>query len=70
LIVQLLARARSRGFDHLLLGFLESDPLLVVARKFRHLAYPAALYTVAWDDGANFQERLEARPRSLEIASL
>lgn len=69
LIGSLLAAARERRFDHLLLGFAESDPLLVAARTFRHVAYPAGIYTVAWDDGT-FHDELDARPRYLEIASL
>lgn len=70
LIAQLLAAARARGLDHLLLGFAESDPLCAVARAFRHVAYPAGIYTVAWDDGSDFHDDLDARPRALEIASL
>lgn len=69
LIAMLLAAARARHFDHLLLGFAESDPLLAAARTFRHVAYPAGIYTVAWDDGT-FHDELDARPRYLEIASL
>lgn len=74
LIVRLLSLARERRLDHLLLGFTESDPLLATARQFRHVAYPAGVFTVAWDDGndltANFHDGLDARPRFLEIASL
>jgi hypothetical protein len=70
LITQLLSAARARHTDHLLLGFTETDPLLAVARTFRHVAYPAGIYTVAWDDGTDFHDGLDARPRSLEIASL
>jgi hypothetical protein len=69
LIAKLLVVARERHFDHLLLGFAESDPLLAAARTFRHVAYPAGIYTVAWDDGT-FHDELDARPRYLEIASL
>jgi hypothetical protein len=70
LIVRLLGEARERGLDHLLVGFAESDPLLPEARTFRHVAYPAGIFTVAWDDGNDFHDRLDARPRYLEIASL
>jgi hypothetical protein len=69
LIVRLLTAAREQGLDHLLLGFTESDPLLRVAQAFRHVAYPAEVYTVAWD-GDQFHDDLDARPRYLEIASL
>jgi hypothetical protein len=44
--------------------------LLAAARTFRHVAYPAGIFTVAWDDGNDFHDSLDARPRSLEIASL
>ncbi len=70
LISSLLALARERGFDHLLLGFAESDPLLAAAHAFRHVAYPAGIYTVAWDDGHDLHDQLDRRPRYLEIASL
>ena len=70
LIERLLTVARERRFDHLLLGFAESDPLLAVASTFRHVAYPAGIYTVAWDDGHDLHHELDARPRYLEIASL
>jgi hypothetical protein len=70
LVTQLLAVARERHLDHLLLGFTESDPLLPTARSFRHVAYPAGIFTVAWDDGNDFHDGLDARPRYLEIASL
>jgi hypothetical protein len=70
LITRLLAAARERVLDHLLVGFAESDPLLAAARTFRHVAYPAGIFTVAWDDGNDFHDSLDARPRSLEIASL
>ena len=70
LITQLLAAAKARNLDHLLLGFTESDPLLVVARVFRHVAYPAGLYTVSWDDGSDFHDQIDERPRYLELAAL
>ena len=71
LITRLLSLARERNLDHLLLGFAESDPLLVVARVFRHVAYPAGIYTVAWDDDrSDFHDQLDDRPRYLELAAL
>lgn len=71
LIQNLLTAARARNLDHLLLGFAESDPLLVTARAFRHVAYPAGIYTVAWDDDdSDFHDQLDDRPRYLELAAL
>lgn len=70
LIARLLTGARSRALDHVLLGFAESDPLLAAARAFRHVAYPAGIYTVAWDDGYDFHDGLDRRPSALELAAL
>jgi hypothetical protein len=70
LIRRLLSDARERRFDHLLLGFAESDPLLSAARAFLHVAYPAGMYTVAWEDGHDLHDDLDGRPRYLEIAAL
>lgn len=70
LIQTLLARARARRFDHLLLGLTDSDPLLATARTFRHVAYPSGMYTVAWEDGHDLHHELDTRPRFLEIAAL
>jgi len=69
LIRALLAEAHARGLTHLLLGFSDADPLLPVARTFRHVAYPAGIYTVGWDDG-DIHDRLDKRPPHLELATL
>jgi len=61
---------RGRGFDHLLFGFTESDPFLGVARRFRPIEYVSSIYTVAFDDGDDFHERLLARPRALDLSAL
>lgn len=70
LIVRLLNEAYARNLDHLLLGLTESDPLLAVARSFPHVAYPAGVYTVSWDGEEAFHDRLDDRPRYLDIATL
>jgi hypothetical protein len=72
LIERLLGVAHARRVDHLLLGFAKSDPLLRAAQAFRHVAYSAGIYTVAWSDAPHhdFHEQLDDRPRSLEIAAL
>jgi len=73
LIRSLLAKARERGLNHLLLGFSDTDPLFQVARTFRHVAYPAGIYTVGWDDGDfhdRLDNRLDKRPPHLELATL
>ena len=70
LIDQLLALAADRGHEILYLGFTESDPSLAAARTRRHIAYRAGMYSVTWDDGDDFHDRLDARPRYLELATL
>jgi hypothetical protein len=70
LIVLLLERAAEMHLDHILLGFTESDPLLRVARAFRPVEYTSSIYTVAFDDGDDFHDRLLARPRALDISAL
>ena len=70
LIEQLLARAAERGLDHVLVGFTAGDPLLAVAREFHPIEYPSAIYTVAWDDKDDLHDRLDSRPRALELAAL
>jgi len=70
LIEALQAKAAERQLDHILLGFTESDPFLAVARRFRPVEYISSIYTVAFDDGDDFHDRLLARPRSLDISAL
>jgi predicted N-acetyltransferase YhbS len=70
LIEALQAKAIERGLDHLLFGFTESDPLLAVARRFRPVEYTSSIYTVAFDDGDDFHDRLLARTRALDLSAL
>ena len=70
LINAILSVAASRGLDHVLFGFTESDPFLAVARRFRPVEYISSIYTVAFDDGDDFHDRLLARPRALDISAL
>ena len=70
LITALQQRANEMRLDHILLGFTESDPFLPVARAFKPVEYTSSIYTVAFDDGDDFHDRLLARPRALDIAAL
>lgn len=70
LIEALREQAAERNLDHILLGFTESDPFLSVARRFKPVEYISSIYTVAFDDGDDFHDRLLARPRSLDISAL
>ena len=62
--------AKAKGLDHVLFGFTESDPFLAVARRFAPVEYLSSIYTVAFDDGDDFHDRLLARPRALDISAL
>ncbi|HET8772786.1 MAG TPA: GNAT family N-acetyltransferase [Thermoanaerobaculia bacterium] len=61
---------RGRRYDHLLFGFTESDPHLHAARAFRPVEYTSSIYTVAFDDGDDFHDRLLARPRALDLSAI
>ena len=61
---------KGRHFDHVLFGFTESDPHLAVARRFKPVEYVSSIYTVAFDDGDDFHDRLLARPRALDLSTL
>jgi hypothetical protein len=70
LIEELLMLAAERCQELVLVGFTESDPSLDVARRLRHMAYRSSIYTVTWDDEEDFHDRLDAKPRYLELATL
>lgn len=61
---------RATGFDHILFGFTESDPHLEIVRRYKPVEYRSSIYTVAFDDGNDFHERLLARPRAVDISAL
>ena len=70
LIAAILDAAVGRGLDHVLFGFTASDPFLGVARRLRPVEYVSSIYTVAFDDGDDFHDRLLARPRALDLSAL
>lgn len=70
LLYQVLRTARERGAALLMLGLAEGDPLQVPARRLPHILYPSRLYTVGWDDGSLFHDRLDQRTCHVEIATL
>lgn len=70
LLDSLLALAKARRPGWLALGLCEGDPLLRSAGEFPHIDYCSRLYTVAWEDGAWFHERLDGRTPHIEIAAL
>jgi len=70
LIEALRARAKEKNLDHILLGFTESDPLLRVARTFKPIEYVSSIYTVSWNGDDDLHDRLDSRPRALDISAL
>jgi len=70
LIEELRDAAARRRFDHILIGFAGSDPLLRVARKFHPVEYESSIYTVAWNGEDDLQDRLDSRPCALDLSAL
>lgn len=62
--------ASERGYSFLMVGLVARDPLLPLARAEFHVPYHSRLYTVFWADGAAFDERLDDRLPTLELAAL
>jgi len=65
--------ARSRRFDYLLVGLDERDPLLTIARRYPHVAYPSRLYLASFphrSHGERAHEQLDDRPAYVDIATL
>lgn len=62
--------AAARGFAFLMLGLCEGDPLLSVARRWLHLAYTSALYTVCWQEDEIWRVGLDGRVPYVEIGTL
>lgn len=62
--------ALTRGVEYLLVGLDVRDPLLPVARAYRHLSYPSRLYLASWPGGGPHHEQLDARPAYVDIATL
>lgn len=70
LIRELVAQARERSFDHVLIGLHESDPLWPLARTFGGMCYTTHLFVVCWDDGEAEFHGLDQRVPYLELGSL
>jgi hypothetical protein len=70
LLQQAYNLAAARGYAYLMLGLMEDDPLLAVARRYLHIPYHSRLYTVGWNNEADWFNRLDDRPLYLEVAAL
>jgi hypothetical protein len=62
--------AVDRGYAYLMVGLMEGDPLLAVARRYWHIPYHSRLYLVDWENEAGWADRLDGRPVYLELATL
>lgn len=70
LLRELRNLASLRRFEYLLVGLDARDPLLPVAREYKHISYPSRLYLAEWPDGGDFHEQLDNRPVYVDIATL
>jgi hypothetical protein len=62
--------ASARRFDYLLVGLDSWDPLLRIAREYRHFSYPSRLYLATWANGGLPDAKLDDRPAYVDIATL
>ncbi len=71
LVEHLLAAARRRGLEHLVVAFARGDALLeAVRRRFAARAYHSCLYAVLWDELATPGDVLAGEPLHVEAATL
>jgi hypothetical protein len=70
LLRRVYSLARARGLEYLLIGLDARDPLLAVARRYRHICYRSRLYLASWFNGGLFHEPLDDRPAYVDIATL
>ena len=69
LLRDIINLAHTRRFAYLLVGLDARDPLLPIATRHRHYAYPSRLYLGSWPNGG-FNEQLDQRPAYVDIATL
>lgn len=62
--------ASQQRFDYLLAGLDTRDPLLQVARSYRHIAYPSRLFLGSWHSSGAAHDPLDGRPSYVDIATL
>jgi hypothetical protein len=64
------AEAARRGHAYLLVGLAARDPLLAVARRRLHVAYPSRLYSVSYEEDEAGDDAPDGRLPHVEIATL
>lgn len=73
LLHRLYNLAAARRYAFLMLGFSERDPLLAVARRFRHIPYHSRIYAFDFDaggTGTGWAASLDNRVVHIEVAQL
>ena len=70
LLRHVLQSANEQGMAWLMIGLTERDPLLAIALRRPHIPYCSRLYTVGWDNGSEFHDRLDSRISHVELATL
>jgi hypothetical protein len=70
LLRHVLQAANEQGMAWLMIGLTEPDPLLAIALRQPHIPYRSRLYSVGWDNGSEFHDRLDIRISHVELATL
>jgi hypothetical protein len=70
LLRHVLQAANEQGMAWLMIGLTERDPLLAIACRRPHIPYCSRLYSVGWDNGSEFHDRLDTRISHVELATL
>lgn len=70
LLRHVLQAANEQGMSWLMLGHTERDPLLATVLRQPHIPYCSRLYSVGWDNGSEFHDRLDTRISHVELATL
>jgi hypothetical protein len=71
LLRALYNHAAERGYEYLMLGLAEANPLCgAVTRAYRQTTYTSQLYLATWDDGCEAIAQVDGRVPGPEIAVL
>ncbi|MFA6216700.1 MAG: hypothetical protein WDL87_03505 [Candidatus Omnitrophota bacterium] len=63
--------AAASGYDYLLVGLCQNDPLLKPIREgYCFIKYESRVFAVVWDDGLDLYNKLDGRIPYLELATL